>query len=159
MHQWFKSNQGVGCILTLLLIALFSYVQCSSWAHRELRDGFTLGFFPSIAIFLSLFFSTILIFDSRRKKVLPDLENLTFKHFLCSIIAVIVCWIYFLLMKKIGYLVTTPFFLLFSMYLLGLKSWRNVILAAAIMTVTIYWIFTVMGIELFPVTLSGLFNF
>jgi len=68
MGRWLKCNQGVGVILTSLFTALFLYIELSPWAHRKLRDGFSLGFFPAVAIVLSIIFSLILIFDSRRKE-------------------------------------------------------------------------------------------
>ncbi|NIN00411.1 MAG: hypothetical protein GTO24_20730 [candidate division Zixibacteria bacterium] len=159
MGRWLKCNQGVGAILTSLFIALLIYIELNPWAHRKLRDGFSLGFFPAVAIVLSIIFSLILIFDSRRKEVLPDLETLTLKSFLGAVVAVVGSWLYFSLMREIGFLITTPFFLLFAMYALGSKSWRNTVLVAAFMTVIVYGIFRAMGIELPPGILSGVLPF
>jgi hypothetical protein len=66
MGKWLKCNQGVGVILTSFFTALLIYIYLNPWAHRKLRDGFSLGFFPAVAIVLSIIFSLILIFDSRR---------------------------------------------------------------------------------------------
>jgi len=43
-REWLRSNQGVGFILTLVLVAFLVYLELSPWVHREVRDGFTLGF-------------------------------------------------------------------------------------------------------------------
>lgn len=159
MGKWLKCNQGVGVILTSLFTALLIYIELNPWAHRKLRDGFSLGFFPAVAIVLSIIFSLILIFDSRRKEVLPDLETLTFTSLLSAVLAVVASWVYFAAMREIGFLITTPFFLLFAMYALGSKSWRNTLLAAAFITVIVYGIFRAMGIELPPGILSEVLPF
>jgi len=132
MGKWLKCNQGVGVILTSFFTALLIYIYLNPWAHRKLRDGFSLGFFPAVAIVLSIIFSLILIFDSRRKEAL---------------------------MREIGFLIVTPFFLLLAMYVLGSKSWRNTVLVAAFMTVIVYGIFRAMGIALPPGILSGVLPF
>ena len=159
MGKWLKSNQGVGVILTSLFTALLIYIHLSPWAHRKLRDGFSLGFFPAVAIVLLIIFSLILIFDSRRKEVLQDLETLTLKFFLGAVIAVVGSWLYFSLMREIGFLIVTPFFLLLAMYVLGLRPWRKTLIIAVPMTVIVYGIFRTMGIALPPGILAGILFF
>jgi integral membrane sensor domain MASE1 len=68
-------------------------------------------------------------------------------------------WLYFWLMREIGFLIVTPFFLLLAMYALGSKSWRNTGLVAAFMTVIVYGIFRAMGIALPPGKLAGILFF
>ena len=159
MGKWLKSNQGVGVILTSLFTALLIYIELSPWAHRKLRDGFTLGFFPAVAVGLSIFFSLIIIFDSRRREVLQGLKPFTFTSALSAVLAVVVSWLYFALMRRIGFLIVTPFFLLLAMFALGAQSWRNTLLAAVFITVIVYGIFRVMGIELPLGILSGALPF
>ena len=159
MRKWLKCNQGVGVILTSFFTALLIYIELNPWAHRKLRDGFTLGFFPGVAVGLSIFFSLIIIFDSRKKEVLQGLETLNLKSFLGAVIAVVVSWLYFALMKEIGFLIVTPFFLFLAMFALGAQSWRNTVLVAAFMTVIVYGIFRAMGIALPPGKLAGILFF
>jgi hypothetical protein len=153
MGRWLKSNQGIGVGLTFFFTALLLYTQLTPWAHTKLRDGFTLGFFPAVSIFLLIIVSLVLCFDSRRKQVPDRLKNLTLKYFLSTVLAVFYCWVYFKSMTAVGFLVTTPPFLLCSMYILGLKSWRTLVAASIFITVIVYAIFSIMGIELPPVTL------
>ena len=156
MGRWLKSNQGIGVVLTFFFIALLLYIQLTPWAHTKLRDGFTLGFFPAVSIILLIIFSLVLCIDSRRKQVSDRLENLTLKYFMSTVLAVFYCWVYFKSMTAVGFLVTTPFFLLSSMYILGLKSWRSLMAASILITVIVYAIFSIMGIELPPVKLPGI---
>lgn len=157
--KWLRCNQGIGVIMALMFSGLFIYIQLTPWAHRKLRDKFTLGFFPSLAVALLIFFSLILIFDSRRREIPPRLEKLTVSGFFGAVLAVVVSWAYFAFMSEIGFLIATPVFLLFAMYALGLKPWRNVIIVALLLTVIVYAIFTLMGIELPPGKLSGMIPF
>ena len=156
MGKWFKSNQGIGVMMTLLFTALLTYIETTSWAHIRLRDGFRLGFFPTFAVVLLIAFSVILIFDSRRKQVPDRLENLSLKYFFSTIIAVICCLVYFKIMTVAGFLLATPFFLLFSMYVLGIKSLRTLLIAAFVITGIVYIVFRLMGIELPTVYLIGI---
>ena len=159
MGKWSTRNQGAGFILALIFTALLSYIQLTPWAHRKLRDGFTLGFFPAVAVGLCIIFSLIMIFDSRRKEALPALETLDLRSFVGVILAVIVSWAYFAAMRKIGFLIATPFYLFIAMYVLGLKPLRNVLITAVSMTVIVYFIFRVMGIELPSGKLAGILPF
>jgi uncharacterized membrane protein len=147
-RKWFRYNRGIGFILALVFIALAIYLQFRPWTHRKLSDGFYLGFFPMVALGLMILFSLILIFDSRRQEAPPGLRTLTFKSFLGAVLAGIACLVYFTVMKQVGFLITTPVFLLFAIYLLGIKSWRTVMMLAVAITAIVYGIFTVMGIEL-----------
>ena len=155
MGRWLKSNQGIGVIMTFLFTLLLIYIQISPWAHRKLRDGFTLGFFPAVAVILLVVFSLILIFDSRRKQVPDRIETLSFKYFMSPAAAVIFCLIYFRAMITIGFLITTPLFLISSMYVLGIKSLRSLITSSLLMTAIVYTTFRIMGIKLPPIGLLG----
>ena len=156
MNKWFKTNQGVGVIMAVLFSALLIYIQTSPWSHRKLRDGFSLGFFPSLAVGLLIVLSLILIFDSRRKQISDRLENLTFRYFLSTLLAVIFCFLYFKAMLAIGFVITTPVFLLLSIYALGIKSRRTLLTASFLITVIVYAIFYVMGIKLPPVPIANI---
>ena len=106
-----------------------------------------------------IFFSLILIFDGRRREIPPRLEKLTASGFLSAVLAVVVSWGYFAFVSEIGFLIATPAFLLLAMYALGLKPWRHVIIVALLLTVIVYAIFALMGIELPPGMLSGMIPF
>jgi len=156
MDRRFKSNQSVGTIMTCLFSALLIYILLTPWAHRKLRDGFLLGFFPALAILLLIIFSAILIFDSRRKQIPDRLENLTFKYFLYNVLAIICSLVYFKAMTGIGFLIATPLFLLISMYVLGVKSLRSLLTVSILISVVVYAIFRIMGIELPPTPFYGI---
>ncbi len=150
VREWLRTNQGIGTILTLLLGAFLIYLQLSPWVHRKLRDGFTLGFFPVVGVVLMMFFSAALIFGSRRKQSVGELDSITGKALLFCSVLVLGCWVYFELMLRIGFLLVSPIFLLVFVYTLGMGSWRNSLLAGVIMTVVVYAVFRLLGITLPP---------
>lgn len=154
-----KSNQGIGFILSLALIAFIIYLLLSPWAYRKLADGFHLGFFPILSVVLLLLLSLILTFDSRRKETPADLRTLTFKSFLSVLLILALCWFYFWVMKEIGFLIITPIFLLLAIYAFGLKSWWKCITVAVVTTAIVYTAFSLLGLELPPGILSGVLPF
>jgi hypothetical protein len=157
--KWLKRNQGVGFVMTLTFSVVLVYIRLTPWASREARDGFSLGFFPSFAICFSIIFSLILVSDSRRRETPPGLANLTLKSFLVAVVTLTICGIYFALMERIGFVIITPIVFPFAMYFLGLKSWRTVIVSSVVITATLYFLFSIMGIELPPVRLPQIFPF
>jgi len=148
--EWLRCNQGVGFMLTLALIAFLVHLELSSWVHRKVRDGFTLGFFPVLAVVLLIIFSVIMILDTHRKETSGGLKTFTFKSFLGGVLIIIATWFYFTVMRKVGFLIITPVYLLFFIYTLGLKSWRKCAVSAIVMTVIVYAAFTAIGIKLPP---------
>ena len=143
-----KTNRGIGIILTVVLVAFLIYLQLSPWTHKKVRDGFTLGFFPVLAVVLLIIFSVSLILDTRRKEIPKDLKDFTFKSFLGGILILIATGCYFAVMVEVGFLILTPCYLILFIYLLGLKSWRTCVVSALIMTLVVYGAFSAIGIRM-----------
>jgi hypothetical protein len=158
-HEWVRSNQGVGFVLTVVLIAFLIYLEFRPWVHREVRDGFTLGFFPVLAVILLLIFSLVLVVDPHRKESTGDLNAFALKPFLGGVVIVGATWLYFTLMRRIGFLIITPIYLLFFIYFLGLRLWFVCAVSAVVMTFVVYAAFTVIGIKLPPGILEGILPF
>lgn len=154
-----RCNQGVGLILSLVLAAFLVYLELSPWVHRKVRDGFTLGFFPVLAVVLLLIFSVIMIFDAHRKETSGGLKSFTLKSFLGGVLIIIATWLYFAIMRKVGFLIITPIYLLFFIYILGLKSWRKCLVSGLVMTLIVYGAFTAIGVKLPPGILWGILPF
>jgi putative tricarboxylic transport membrane protein len=158
-REWLRSNQGVGFVFTLVLIAFLIYLELRPWVHREVRDGFTLGFFPLLAVVLLLVFSLMLMVDGHRKETAEDLEAFALKPFLGGVVIVGATWLYFAVMRTVGFLIMTPFYLLFFIYFLGLRLWLTCAVSAVVMTVVVYVAFTAIGIRLPPGILEGILPF
>ncbi|MDI7261194.1 MAG: tripartite tricarboxylate transporter TctB family protein [Thermodesulfobacteriota bacterium] len=159
LRQWLKSNQGIGVMVSLFFLAFLVYLLLSPWVYTKLGDGFRLGFFPILSVVLILLPSLILIFDSHRKETPADLKILSFKSFLVVLLLLAGCLFYFVIMNKIGFLIITPFFLFFSIYALGLKSWWKGIIVAVVMTVIVYTMLSLLGLKLPAGILSDILPF
>ena len=148
MTKWLKTNQGIGTVMTLLFITLLIYIKTTTWSGRILRDGFILGFFPIAANILLIICSIILMVDNKRKNVPDRLEKLSFMQFMNSIWAFIFSLIYFKVMLSFGFIIASLFFLILSIYILGIRPWRRIITSAIVMTLIVYTIFSIMRINL-----------
>jgi hypothetical protein len=159
IRSWVKTNQGVGCILSIVLVAFLIYLQLSPWVHKKVRDGFTLGFFPVLSIVILLFFTIVMILDSHRKEITKDTTRFTLKSFLGGVGLLIATGCYFAVMTKVGFLIVTPFYLIIFMYTLGMKDWRTSVISALIMTVVVYGAFSAIGVRIPAGVLDGVLFF
>ena len=158
-RSWVTTNRGIGIIFCIILVAFLIYLQLTPWVHHKVRDGFSLGFFPVLAVVLLIIFSALLIVDSRRNEVIDELKTFSFKSFLGGLVILIATGCYFAIMQEVGFLITTPIYLTIFIYLLGLKSWRTCVVSALIMTVTVYAAFSSIGISMPAGLLSGVLFF
>ena len=147
-RAWLKSNQGIGLILTLFFVGMLVYLELSDWAHVVLRDGFTLGFLPEVSTVLLIIFSVIMLFDGHRKAVLSKAKEIAFTSLAYTVTITAICYVYFYLMCIVGFLIVAPFFLTFSIHLLGIKSWKTSIISGLVISVAIYSVFRTLGITL-----------
>ena len=146
--RWLETNQGVGALLTAILFAYLVYLQLVPWTHRVLRDGFTLGFFPTLGVLLMLIFTVTMIVDTHRKEAMEELGTIDWKGFLFCLAALAACFVCFQVMLWLGFLIAGPVFLFGMMYALGLREIKSAAIAAIVMTVAIYGLFRVIGITL-----------
>ncbi len=149
-QAWIRTNQGVGVILTACLGLYLLYLQFSPWVHERLRDGFTLGFFPVTGIVLMMVFTVTLILDGNRRERIEELENMRWRWFLFCVAILLVCSVYFYLILEIGFLLVSPVFLAVFIFMLRLRPWTSCVTAGAVMTILVYALFRLMGIELPP---------
>ncbi len=159
MRDWLKTNQGIGSLFVIALVAFLIYLQLSPWVHRKVRDGFALGFFPVLATILMIIFSVVLIFDRHQRRTTGGMQDFTGKSFLGGLVILIGTGVYFLAMQEIGFLIVTPCYLTIFIYMLGLKSWRTNVISALIMTGAVYGAFSAIGINIPAGILDGVLFF
>lgn len=149
-QAWIRTNQGIGVLLTACLGLYFLFLQLSPWVHERLRDGFTLGFFPVTGVVLMMIFTVTLIFDGNRRERIQELEDMKWKWFLFCVAVLLVCSVYFYLVLEIGFLLVSPVFLTFYIFMLRMRPWTSCASAGVVMTVLVYGLFRLIGIELPP---------
>jgi len=146
--EWIKSNQGVACCIAGVAIALLVYLGFSEWAFRELRDGFRLGFFTAVAVFAMLLCALAMMVDRHRYDTDEEMSQAHWKDWLIAAVAMAICYVYFELAWRIDFIVVTPIFLAGGTYVLGVRPLRSAIVAGVVITVVIYGLFRLLGIEL-----------
>ena len=147
-RRWMRTNQGVGTLLTVILGAFLIHLLLSEWVHQDLRDGFKLGFFPVAGVIIMMLCTIALMFDSHRRQITDELQDIEWKNWLYCFAALIGCYVYFALSQLIGFLLVSPVFLFVLMYSLGVRPWTTAAAAGAIMTVIVYGLFRMLGIAM-----------
>ena len=146
--KWLRSNQGIGVILSLLIAVSIVWIELSPWAHEETRDGFTLGFFPVLSMVFMLVCTLVLTVDKHRKEITDGMMSCSFKSLYLSLLILLGTWVYFELIRIIGFLIISPIYLSLFIYFLGIKSYRTCAFSSLVMTVVVYLVFSAISIEL-----------
>ena len=149
-REWLRTNQGVGVLLTILLAGFLTYLWLSPWTHRKLQDGFTLGFFPIFGVVVLMLLNMIMIIDGRRKDTESQMRMMDLKALFICLLILFGCWSYFELTDRMGFLIVSPVFLLIYVYCLGMRPWTHAFGAGIAMTVIVYAVFRLLGVELPP---------
>ncbi|MGY9001566.1 MAG: tripartite tricarboxylate transporter TctB family protein [Rhodospirillales bacterium] len=146
--DWIRTNQGVGVVITALIIVLLIYLSQQEWVFQRLRDGFQLGFFTVVSAFTMLLCSVAMIFDGFKNKTDKEMSAMNRLDFIMPVIVVAVCYIYFLLAWRYDFLLVTPIFLAAGIYSFGIRPLRTVIIGGIVITLTIFGLFRLIGIYL-----------
>lgn len=146
--DWIKSNQGIAVCLTAVVAVLLIYLFTSDWVFMKLRDGFHLGTFTVVSTFAMLACTLAMIVDKHRHVADADVVKAGWLDWIVAIASAVVCLAYFHLAWNFDFLLVSPVFLAAGMYTLGVRPVRSAITSAVIMTVIIYGLFRLIGIEL-----------
>lgn len=144
----FRSNRFVGIVLFAAAAVLFAYIWFSPWSHRELRDGFTLGFFPLIGVGAMGLCALVMVFDPLRDEIPEDLETASWGDVVQAVLLLLGIGIYAHFMRALGFVVLTPLFLFSYMLWMGVRPLSQAILLSLTVPIGIYVLFTLLGVEL-----------
>lgn len=145
---WLRTKQGIGVLFLVVLAAYFVYLAFIPWAATEMRDGFSLAFFPALGAGLMVLCAAVMTVDSYRREVPPELATLELRGFALVLAVLAGSYAYFELMLRLGFLPVTPVFLFALMYVLGLRAIRSALGASLVMTAAIYGLFRLIGVSL-----------
>ena len=146
--DWIRTNQGVGVVITALIVVLLIYLSQQEWVFQRLRDGFQLGFFTVVSAFTMLLCSVTMVFDGFKNKTDKEMSAMNRLDFIMPAVVVVVCYVYFLLAWRYDFLLVTPIFLAAGIYSFGIRPLRTVIIGGIVITLTIFGLFRLIGIYL-----------
>lgn len=145
---WIKTNQGVATCIAAVVALLLLYLVSSEWAYQELRDGFRLGFFTAVATIAMLVCAVAMIVDRHRSEIDDDIARSGWLDWAVAGGAMALCYVYFELAWRLDFLLVSPIFIAGATFALGVRPMRSAIVAGVVITVVIYVLFRIIGIEL-----------
>ena len=148
LERWLRTNQGVSVVLTVILLIYLFNMWFSTWVHHELRDGFTLGFFPILGMIAMVLCSMALSVDRFRNEIHEEMNNVDLRDLVYCVGVSVVTFVFFELMLKVGFLLAGPVFLFGLIYFFGVRPWRSALISAVIIAVCVYALFRTLGIAL-----------
>ena len=156
--RWWRTNRGMAALLAVVFGALAVSIWSSDWAHRELRDGFTLGGFPLFALAMIGISLAMLVFDKEARTVEPEMVTLTLATGLVVAAVVLALVLTFLAMPYVGFVFASAFFICGGATALGYRPlWKSALVGlGAALTVRLILLGLSVAIEDGP--LSALFG-
>lgn len=145
---WIKTNRGVACCIAGVAVLLLLYLALSEWPYRELRDGFRLGFFTALSVLAMLACAIAMMVDRRCRLTEEEIVPVAWRDWLVAVIALALCYLYFQLAWNLDFLLISPVFLAGATFFLGVRPLRSAIVAGVLITIVIYGLFRLIGIEL-----------
>ncbi|MFV0491160.1 MAG: tripartite tricarboxylate transporter TctB family protein [Pseudorhodobacter sp.] len=152
-----RNNRAVGVVLFTASTALFIYLWLMPWTHREMRDGFILGFFPLLGAIALMVCAAVMVFDPLRHEVPEDLETTRWSDVGLAAIMLIGIGCYSMLMREWGFILVTPVFLILYMYWMGMRPLVLIVFYGIVLPIIIQILFGILGVSLPQGPLAGLF--
>lgn len=141
------TNKRISMILLSIFFTLLIYTYNMDWSQKAARDGITAGFFPKAALILAILFCIGMALNTYKNEVPEKLKSFDFKNLFYVIISLFICWGYFLLLLRLGFLISSLVFLFLSIYFLGNRSWKVSIITSVIIIAVVYIFFNLIQVQ------------
>ena len=139
------TKKAADFIISIILIALSAFLYMTADKMSGATKGIGPGDYPKFIctiLFILGVIQLISVVVSCKGIPLIAFKEINRKFLLRALIMVVATFAYYKLMKPIGYLITTPFFLFGSFMLFGYKKKVKGAVIAIIFTVVVYLLFT-----------------
>ncbi len=146
--SWLRSNQGTAAVMAAGCIALLIYLWMQEWTHRELRDGFMLGFFTLVGAGACLLCSLVMMVDQYKRYVEDDMETTGWMDWALAVVILLVLYVFYELAWTYGFVLVAPVFLAAATYIFGAWPWWTAIISSIATTLGISIAFWAIGIDL-----------
>lgn len=146
--SWLRSNQGTAAVMAAGCVALLIYLWMQEWTHRELRDGFMLGFFTLVSASACLLCSLVMMVDKYKRYVEEDMETTTWMDWALAVVILLLLYVFYQVAWTYGFALVAPIFLAVTTYIFGARPWWTAIVSGALTTLGISIAFWAIGIDL-----------
>lgn len=163
---WLKTNQGVAACLVVAILVLIGYLLNQDWVYQQQRDGFRLGFFTIVSALVMLVCIGFTMVGKQKDKATPEMAKIKPSHWGRAFIGLLTMLFYYILAWDAhfsqewlrafidiipftgDFLIWTVVFLTFGMAVLGVRPLTSAISAGVIVSVVIFGLFLLIGINL-----------
>lgn len=147
MKEFFKNKE--------IYSILFIYIVSISFFKQSINMKADAGLFPKLLSIIIFILNTLYLFNALKKKVKLDKlkEEISIKKFYKMLLLSI---LYIILIKIIGFILSSFIFLIISMKILEVKNNKIVIFISIITTLTIYICFSIFLNVPMPTGLLGI---
>lgn len=139
------TKKAADFIISIILIALSVFLYMTADKMPGATKGIGPGDYPKFIcaiLFVLGVIQLISVIVSAKGIPLIAFNEINKKYLLRALIMVVATFVYYKLMKPIGYLLTTPLFLFGSFMLFGYKKKIKGVIIALVFTVVVYLLFT-----------------
>ena len=139
------TKKAADFIISIILIALSVFLYMIADKMPDATKGIGPGDYPKFIctiLFILGVIQLISVIVASKGIPLIEIKKINAKYLLRALIMVVATFVYYKLMKPIGYIITTPIFLFGSFMLFGYKKKIKGVIIALIFTIAVYLLFT-----------------
>ena len=139
------TKKAADFIISIILIALSVFLYMIADKMPGATKGIGPGDYPKFIctiLFILGVIQLISVIVASKGIPLIEIKEINAKYLLRALIMVVATFVYYKLMKPIGYIITTPIFLFGSFMLFGYKKKIKGVIIALIFTIAVYLLFT-----------------
>lgn len=152
------NKKAADAIIALLLIALSCFLYITADKMPGSTKGIGPGDYPKFicaVIFVLSIVQLLTTLISSKGLPLIDFKAINGKFLLRALIMVVITFLYYKLMKPVGFLLTTPIYLFSSFMLFKYKNKIKGLVVAVVFTVVVYFLFTKVFMVFLPRGILG----
>ncbi len=142
--------------ILVIAISIVFFIQASAMPGSE--RGIGPGDYPKVICYVLFALGFIqLVTTVVRSRGIPliDFSSINIRYLLRALIMLILIFIYYKLMRPVGFLITTPVFLFASFILFGYRKKAKAAAVALIFSVAVYFLFTKVFLVILPRGILG----
>ena len=160
LQVWFMKNTEKAADFWIavagMIISIVLYKNAS--AMPKAARGIGPGDYPKIictVLIVLCAVQIIRILAECRGFPLIDFQSINGKYILRAFLMILLSWVYYSLLKKVGFLILTPIYLYASFILFGYRKWIRGIFYSVAFSATVYFLFVKVFLVLLPKGILG----